>query len=212
MTDVESAARPQPRTRESAVEGRILAAAVRLFAAKGFDGTSVQEIVEAAAVTKGALYHYFESKNDLLYEIYHTLLSRQLNDLERIVGQGLTPAETLRALIAELVESTAGYIDETKVWVREMARLDEAHMRAVRADRRRYHVTFRKIIEDAQQAGDFSAVASPETVTLIVLGMVNEMPRWYRPDGAKTPTQIADEVSTFVLAALRPTDPPGAVG
>jgi AcrR family transcriptional regulator len=203
MTDVEGVVRPQARSRESAVERRILAAAVRLFAAKGFDGASVQEIVEAAEVTKGALYHYFESKNDLLYEIYHTLLSRQLADLERIVDQGLPPAETLRTLIAELVESTAGYIDETKVWVREMYRLDETHMHAVRADRRRYHITFRKIIEDAQGAGAFSAVASPETVTLIVLGMVNEMPQWYRPDGPKTPAQIADEVSAFVLAALR---------
>ena len=131
------------------MEQRILAAAVRLFAAKGFDGTSVQEIVDAAEVTKGALYHYFESKNDLLYEIYHTLLSRQLADLDRIVAQSLPADQTLRTLIAELVESTAGYIDETKVWVREMSRLDRPHLHAVRADRRRYHVTFRQVIEDA---------------------------------------------------------------
>lgn len=194
----------RPRARESAVEKRILAAAIRLFAEKGFDGASVQEIVDAANVTKGALYHYFESKNDLLYEIYHSLLSRQLADLDRVVALELEPAEALRTLIGELVESTAGYIDETKVWVREMYRLDETHMHAVRADRRRYHVTFRKIIEDAQASGEFSSVASAETVTLIVLGMVNEMPQWYRPDGPKTAAQIAAEVSAFVLAALRP--------
>ncbi len=79
------------RARVSAVETRILAAAVRLFAEQGFDGTSVQEIVERAEVTKGALYHYFDSKNDLLFEIYHSLLSRQLADLDRILGEGLPP-------------------------------------------------------------------------------------------------------------------------
>src|ERR1700738_3486312 len=91
MTDIDHVVRPAVRTRDSAVERRILAAAVRLFADKGFDGASVQEIVAAAQVTKGALYHYFESKNDLLYEIYHSLLSRQLADLDRLVDQRLPP-------------------------------------------------------------------------------------------------------------------------
>jgi AcrR family transcriptional regulator len=57
------------------VQGRLLEAAVSLFAEKGFDATSVQEIVERAQVTKGAMYHYFRSKDDLLYAIYHGLIS-----------------------------------------------------------------------------------------------------------------------------------------
>jgi AcrR family transcriptional regulator len=192
------------RARVSPVERRILAAAVRLFAEQGFDGTSVQEIVEEASVTKGALYHYFESKNDLLFEIYHTLIARQLSDLDRVLDARLPPRETVRALIAELVESTAGYIDEVKVWVREMNKLDGRRMDAVRAERRRYHVAFRKVIGDAQRDGVFSAVASAGTVTLIVFGMINEMPVWYRAGGSKSPAEIAAELSAFVLAALEP--------
>ncbi|HWM40698.1 MAG TPA: helix-turn-helix domain-containing protein, partial [Streptomyces sp.] len=52
------------------VPQRLMAAATRLFSEQGYDRTSVQEIVEAAGVTKGALYHYFGSKDDLLHEIY----------------------------------------------------------------------------------------------------------------------------------------------
>jgi AcrR family transcriptional regulator len=196
------------RARDSAVETRIIAAAVRLFAAQGFDATSVQEIVEEAAVTKGALYHYFASKNELLYEIYHSLLSRQLADLDRIIGEGLPPEETIHALIAELVETTTGSIDEVKVYMREMHRLDRTHQHAVRAQRRRYHVTFRDFIEAAQRTGVFSEVASADTVTFILLGMVNEIPTWYRADGRKTPAEIAAEVSAFVLAALTPVPVP----
>jgi len=192
------------RARDSAVETRIIAAAVRLFAAQGFDATSVQEIVAEAAVTKGALYHYFASKNELLYEIYHSLLSRQLADLDRIIGDGQPPDETIRSLIAELVETTTGSIDEVKVYVREMHRLDRAHLHAIRAQRRRYHMTFRDFIEGAQRTGVFTQVASADTVTFILLGMVNEIPTWYRAGGRKTPAQIAEEVASFVLAALAP--------
>jgi len=190
--------------RVSAVETRILAAAVRLFAEQGFDGTSVQEIVEEAEVTKGALYHYFDSKNDLLFEIYHSLLSRQLADLDRILGERLPPREAVQALVAELLDTTTECIDEVKVYVREMRKLDQARMRAIKADRRRYHVTFREFVESAQRAGDFSTVASAETVTLLLFGMINDIPQWYSPQGPKTPSEIAAEVSAFLLAALDP--------
>ena len=192
------------RPRESATERRILDEAVRLFAERGFAGTSVQEVVEAAAVTKGALYHYFDSKDDLLYEIYHSLLTRQLADLDRALAEGLPPAETVRTILTDLIMSTAGHIDEAKVFSREAHRLDGEHMHALRAGWRRYHVTFRRVIEDAQKDAVFNASVSADTVTLVALGMVNQMPRWYRADGPKTAEHLADEVSTFVLDALRP--------
>ncbi|TNY37157.1 TetR/AcrR family transcriptional regulator [Thermomonospora catenispora] len=190
--------------RTSPVERRLLAAAVRLFAEHGFDGVSVQQIVEAAQVTKGGLYHYFDSKQDLLHEIYRSLIRRQLADLERILAADLDPAATVRAVIRELVTSTAEHIDEAKVFAREMHRLDPDRLAAVRADRRRYHVAFREVIERGQREGAFTAVAPAETVTLVVFGVINEMPRWYRADGPKPAAVLAEEVADFVLAALEP--------
>ncbi|MEV0504412.1 helix-turn-helix domain-containing protein, partial [Streptomyces spectabilis] len=64
------------------VPQRLLAAATRLFADRGYDRTSVQEIVEAAGVTKGALYHYFGSKDDLLHEVYARMLRVQQERLD----------------------------------------------------------------------------------------------------------------------------------
>jgi len=187
-----------------AVRERILAAAVALFAEQGFDGTSVQQVVDRAQVTKGALYHYFDSKDDLLYEIYHGLLQIQLTGLDDILSRGLARPDAVRAIIAHLIETTAARAPETAVFTREMHRLTPARRKAMRADRRRYHETFRALIADGQAAGDFAATASAETVTLMVFGMINQLPTWYRPTGPKTATQLADEVTTFVLAALRP--------
>ncbi|MFD0905978.1 TetR/AcrR family transcriptional regulator [Actinomadura sediminis] len=210
MTSVE---RPDVRpVRESAVERRILAAALRLFAERGFDGTSVQGIVEAAAVTKGALYHYFDSKDDLLYEIYHSLIARQLADLDRVLAGRPPPREAVRAVLAGLIRSTAEHIDEAKVFSREMHRLDHGRMRSVRAQRRRYHVTFRGIVEQGQREGVFARTTPAETVTIVALGMVNQMPAWWRADGPKPADALADEVAGFVLAALENGAAPPAAG
>ncbi|WP_433472905.1 TetR/AcrR family transcriptional regulator [Spirillospora sp. CA-142024] len=188
--------------RHSAVERRILDAALRLFAERGFDGTSVQGIVEAAEVTKGALYHYFDSKDDLLYEIYHSLIARQLADLGAVLAESPPPREAVRAVLTGLIRSTAEHIDEAKVFSREMHRLDGARMRSVRDDRRRYHVTFRGLIEQGQRDGVFGTATPAETVTIVALGMVNQMPSWYRADGPKTAARLADEVAAFILDAL----------
>jgi AcrR family transcriptional regulator len=186
------------------VRNRLLDAAVDLFAAKGFDGTSVQEIVERAAVTKGAMYHYFKSKDDLLYAIYHGLISQQLADLDRILAAGPAPADAVRAIIVDLVETTTARLAEASVFSREMHKLAAEPMAALRAQRRRYHETMRDLIARGQKDGSFAPVASADTVTLIVFGIVNQLPQWYQPDGPTSPRQLADEMADFVLAALNP--------
>ncbi len=78
---------------------RIVAAAVALFAEQGFDATSVTEVVARAGVAKGALYHHFASKDDLLYEVYRELVDRQLAGLRRHPRTG--PAAGRRAARAD---------------------------------------------------------------------------------------------------------------
>jgi AcrR family transcriptional regulator len=192
---------------------RIVEAAAALFAEQGFDATSVAQIVARAAVTKGALYHYYRSKDDLLYEIYHGLITEQLAGLERILQKGLPPPLTLRAVIADLVVTTAAHLSEAAVFGREMHKLAGGRMAALRAQRRRYHEAFRELVAQGQRDGVFGGAASAETVTLMVFGIVNQLPLWYRPDGPTSPHQLADEIAAFVLAGLA-ADPaaPAAAG
>ncbi|HEY4024098.1 MAG TPA: TetR/AcrR family transcriptional regulator [Pseudonocardiaceae bacterium] len=191
------------RQGRSPMEQRIIAAAVTLFAERGFDGTAVQQIVDRAEVTKGALYHYFDSKDELLYEIYRSLIGVQNTDLDAIVARGLGAADTVRAILVDVVSTTANRLPEAVVFFREAHKLDDKQMVAYRADRRRYHESFRKVIADGQAAGEFSTVVPAETAVQIAMGVVNQLPVWFRADGPKTPEQLGNEIADFVLAALR---------
>ncbi|MFN2560423.1 MAG: TetR/AcrR family transcriptional regulator [Jatrophihabitans sp.] len=181
---------------------RVLDAAVELFAQQGFDGTSVSQVITRAGVAKGGFYHHFASKEALLYEVYGDLIGRQLDGMDEILRRQLSPADTLRALIADLVVTTAASARPALVFWREMNRLGDERTAQYRQARRRYHDTVRRLIRDAQTAGEFASVASADTVTFTIFGFVNELPLWYKPTGRKRPAQLADELADLVLAAL----------
>jgi AcrR family transcriptional regulator len=189
-------------TNEASARERVLVAAIELFARQGYDGTSVAQVIAQAGVAKGGFYHHFASKEALLYEVYGDLITRQLSAMDEILSRGLPPAETLRALIVDLVESTAASAHQAQVFWREQHRLGDERTAEYRRARRRYHDTVTRLIGDAQAAGTFATVASPETVTFTIFGVINELPIWYRPQGRKRPAQIGAELADFVLAAL----------
>ncbi|HJQ43326.1 MAG TPA: TetR/AcrR family transcriptional regulator [Jatrophihabitantaceae bacterium] len=189
-------------TVEAGARTRVLDAAIDLFARQGYDGTSVAQVIAQAGVAKGGFYHHFASKEALLYEVYGDLIARQLAAMDDIVARRSAPAETLRALIADLVESTAASARQALVFWREQHRLGDDRTAEYRRARRRYHDTVQRLIRDAQDAGTFAPVASPEMVTFTIFGVINELPLWYRPNGRKRPAQIAAELADLVLAAL----------
>nr|WP_210167700.1 TetR/AcrR family transcriptional regulator [Streptomyces sp. SID4946] len=182
----------------------MLAAATRLFAEQGYDRTSVQEIVEAAGVTKGALYHYFGSKDDLLHEVYARMLRVQQERLDHFAGMD-APVETrLREAAADVVVSTIENLDDASIFFRSMHQLSPEKHKQVRAERRRYHERFRALIEEGQKSGVFSRATPADLVVDYHFGSVHHLSTWYRPDGPLSPQQVADHLADLLLRALRP--------
>ncbi|MEU2605154.1 TetR/AcrR family transcriptional regulator [Streptomyces albus] len=181
-----------------------MAAATRLFAERGFDRTSVQDIVEAAGVTKGALYHYFGSKDDLLHEIYGRLLRLQQERLDLLAGSEAPVAERLRRAAADVVVTTIDNLDDAMIFFRSMHQLPPDKQKQVRAERRRYHERFRALIEEGQRSGEFSDATPADLVVDYHFGSVHHLSSWYRPDGRLTPQQVADHLADLLLRALRP--------
>lgn len=135
------------------VPQRLLAAATRLFAEQGYDRTSVQEIVEAAGVTKGALYHYFGSKEDLLQEVYARVLRLQQERLDAFADADAPVEQRLRDAAADVVVTTIENLDDASIFFRSMHHLSPEKNKQVRVERRRYHERFRALVEEGQRSG-----------------------------------------------------------
>ncbi len=189
---------------DQTVRKQVLAAAVDLFAANGYDGTSVQQIVERAGVTKGALYHYFTAKEDILLEIYTTVFDEQMAALDHIIAMNREPEWTLREIIHSLVGVTAANVKVSAVFSREATRMDQTRWVALQDRWRGYQESVRAVIRRGQSDGSFATVASPEMASWAIFGVTTSLHTWYRPDGPKTPQQLATELSDLVLAGLAP--------
>jgi len=187
----------------------LLSCAARLFAAKGYDATSLQDVVEAAGLSKGALYYYYASKDELLYQIHHRFLTYELEQADRIVAQNLDPRETLRRLIVAHVAAVAKFQNEFTVSYRDMHRLGPEHGAAVKDLRERLHWIFRRTIIRGQDEGSFRRDVPAFLQAFAVLGMCNLMFSWYRPEGSLSPEQIGGYLAEVAIGGLEAPNPSG---
>lgn len=185
---------------------RILRTAAVLFAEKGFESTSVREIVEAAGVTKGALYHYFDSKDDLLSEIYTRMLRMQTERMEQIADSDRPLRERVHAIMADVVLTSVQNLADATIFFQSMHLLTPEKQAQVRAERRRYHRRFRGLIEEGQRNGEFREDVPADLVVHYGFGAVHRLSMWYHPDGELTGEQVGGYFADLLLSGLRKED------
>ncbi|RZU76584.1 TetR family transcriptional regulator [Micromonospora kangleipakensis] len=185
----------------------IVAAATELFARRGYEATSVQDIVAAAEVTKGALYHWFGSKSELLTSIYRELLAEQTQRLREIADGAGPVEERLRAAALDVVEHTAEHADELTVWARSAHLLDDEQAEATRRERRRYHDLFRDLVREGQASGVVRTDLSATVITHAFLSALGNTHTWFHPDGPLTFAEVGHQLVALFLGGLRPPGP-----
>jgi AcrR family transcriptional regulator len=196
--------RPPSTVDGQTVPQRLLNVARTLFAEKGFEGTSVQDVVVAAGVTKGAMYHYFSSKDDLLYEIYGRVLRMQMERLEKFVSQEGSVEERLHAAAADVVATTIENLDSTTIFFRSLHQLSEEKQKEIRRERRRYHETFRAMVVEGQQSGVFRDDVSADLCVDFFFGSVHHLPMWWKPRGRLSGQEVGRSFADLFIAGLLP--------
>ncbi len=200
-TGVASAPAPPGTARDNGTRVRILRAAAALFHRQGFDRTTMQEIAAASSLTKGSIYHHIRGKQALLYEILQHTLDRSLPTLEQIAAAPLPAAERLRRAVRLHILTLVCDRDNVACFVEEGRGLAPEYQAAHLAARDRYEALFRRIVEDGIESGEF-APTDIRLAGFAVLGMVNWMVRWYRPDGQRSAEEIAARFGEYVVGAL----------
>ena len=194
------------------VRDAVRTAAVDLFARHGFANTSVQQIVEAAGVTKGAMYHYFRSKDDLLIGIYEHLLTLQGEHLRAILAGGhttgglstapLSTAETLRAACIDVIETSIEFLDEGTVFFRSANMLSPQRQLDVKHRRRVYNDQFAALVEAGQDEGLYRTDIPRAILVANFFSDLHYLPQWYSPDGPEDGSLIAAQLTDLFLVGI----------
>jgi TetR/AcrR family transcriptional regulator, cholesterol catabolism regulator len=174
--------------------------AARLFAEKGYHGTSIGDLADAMGVQKGSLYAHIESKADLLWEVardgaaaFHAALDA--------VPDGLPPMEKVRLALRAHLRVVAEQLDVATVFIREWRYLEGERREQFVAERRRYEERFRALFREGRELGDLRTDLDDGTATLLALSAANWAYTWLRP-GVHT-DELADRFFALLLDGMR---------
>lgn len=185
----------------------ILEEAARLFAERGYEAVSLLEIAQAVGLSKTTLYHYFESKDEILGTLIATTISKLTEFIAASIPADSPPAAKLTAFMEAQAEFFEQHIPQFKVLLSQIGSLtDPAARDAAVAWRVRYENGIRRIVEEGVASGAFTSVR-PNAVVRAVLGSIYWLVRWYQPDGRRSARDIAREYAEVLLYgfAVRPT-------
>jgi AcrR family transcriptional regulator len=180
---------------------RMLIAAAQAFADKGYHATTTRDIAARAGMSPAAVYIHYRSKEDLLFQISrigHTLSLAVLTSVP-----GTDPVERMAAAVSSFASWHAEYRTAAKVVQYELGALSPEHYATVAELRRQIEACVRGMVAAGVESGAFS-VPDQRGASLAVLSLCIDVARWYRPEGARTPSEIGTLYADLVLRMLRP--------
>jgi AcrR family transcriptional regulator len=177
--------------------GEIVAAAAKVFNEKGFDAARLDDIAREVGIWKGSLYHYIESKEDLLFEVVREPSERILAGAHELAEADLPADEKLRRLCRMHVDVLVENRPFAGVYVEEIA--GKHRFPDWEAKDREYVTIVEAVV--AELAGSRHAEAGVAARALI--GSLNWMTRWYRPEGKIGVAEVAEQIADLFLSGVR---------
>jgi len=189
-----------PRRRRAA---EIVAAAAKVFAARGYHGASTQDIADVLGIRQASLYYYFESKEAALEAVCADgVEDYALRALAIQRGPG-NAADKVAQLVVQHLAPMRERLDFTLAFLRERRFLPEPARKRIRAIERRYERIIERVISEGSASGEFRADLDARMATLALLGLGNSAALWYGREPGATHERIVDSYVDLLLRAFR---------
>lgn len=179
----------------------IVDTSAKVFAERGFHGTSTTELCDANQLGKGALYYYIGSKEELLAAIHDRVMDEVMAGAARVAEAGGSPREQLKELGRELLDVIARYPDHVWVFLHEFPALTGENAAQFRARRHEYEHAVESVIAAGVASGDFRPV-DPRLTSRAWLGMYNYTYLWLKPGGALSAEEVADQFADVFIQGI----------
>ncbi len=180
----------------------VVAAAGRLFAQRGYHGTSMRDLGKELGLLGSSLYSHVDSKQDLLVEVVREGARLFEASAEKALAVEGTSPDRLRALISGHVDVVLDNLDVARTFLNEARMLDPDQRRRVISARDHYESAFRSVLASGIAEGTFRAGLDPKTASIFILSIINAIERWYRPDGPIDRKALVEQLVEFVGSAL----------
>jgi AcrR family transcriptional regulator len=180
----------------------VVSAAGRLFAERGYHGTSMRDLGRELGLHGSSLYSHIRSKEDLLVDVVQRAADLFQNSAEKAMAGEGDERSRLRALIAGHVDVLLDHVDEARTFLNEARSLDESNRERVLAARDSYEQTFRDTLTRGADKGEFRTGIDPVVTGILLLSVLNSVDRWYRPNGRLDRSKLVDEIMGFTLDGI----------
>lgn len=180
----------------------ILRSAAAAFRRKGYHGTSMEDISEQLLMTKGSLYYYFKDKEQILFACHDFSLDRVLEKMRAVIEEqkDANSADKLGALIQGLVDVMIDDLQGSALALDFTALRDEL-LEQIISKRDQFERGMRVVINEGVKNGEFRN-ADPKLATFAILGAINWISKWYRPDGSFKAADIGRMYSDLFVKGL----------
>ena len=181
--------------------------AARLFAEKGYHGTSIGDLAGAMGVQKGSLYHHISSKQELLWEATSEG-ARAFHAALDAIPDSLRPTEKLRAALRGHLRVVSEQLDVATVFVREWRYLENPHREEFLAERRRYEQRIGELFREGRDRGELRADLDESAAALVFLSAANWAYTWLHP--GRDTDELADRFYRLLVDGIRGYATPSA--
>ncbi|KQL49682.1 hypothetical protein AN963_08140 [Brevibacillus choshinensis] len=178
----------------------ILRTAAQLFNEKGYHGTTIEDIANQMRLTKGAIYYYVNSKDDLLYQCHKMIATKCIEQIKQIIDSEHPVSKKLELAIESLILNIT---EEKAVFnvINRPSMVSEEFRIKVLEQRAEYERYFQYIIESGIEQGVFQTENSTLT-RLLMLGATNSIANWFSPDGQLASKEIAEFYSKALVKSV----------
>jgi AcrR family transcriptional regulator len=188
---------------ERAVERKmnIIKVAARLFSEKGYHDATLEDIAKNLKYTKGSIYYYINSKQELLFQCHELAMDMLINRMQEILATDWPLEVKLKEGIKAHIEMVVGEMSLVTVALGQEFELEEDYRQIIVAKRDQYERYFRRLVDEGIEKGIFRPLPS-KMALFIIMGAVNWIPRWYSEKGSMSKEEIADFFADYLVRPL----------
>ena len=188
---------------------RIIGSAARLFGDKGYHDTTTAEIAESAGVAAGTIYIYFSSKEELLVAVFEEFLGKHMERLREGVQRETTPREKLMRLLTLGLELMQNNPDSARIFLSQLRQSTKMITVVSKRSSRAYKDIIEEVLTEGTRTGLCRDVNVPAVACMAFGAYQSVVLDWVADGCSYTLTDLAGELSGFVLHGICRTDPEG---